>query len=300
MPPYLIPLVIQYPSGTALSSIQVTLRNQSTEDSLTSNTNSEGQVVFDCSNFTNGYTAGDVVEWTVSYSAYEGSGSHTIVANAGGTSSTTLVLSAYPTIPALRYFKPKDVYQYFDLEPYSSANLEGIKSRRLALIGEGVEADIDGDCNTKFDSGNAITLEYHDVDDEFQEDFWLLKGPVQSITSVEVNTSSEGNAASWTTLSSANEEYEVDLETGRLRLTTTNMPAVGGRQVRVSYTYGRSSVPKDIKQLAIMETGRKLFGSTAVRQLVNGVEVDQVSETEFMVYRERIINKYRHGRIITT
>ena len=60
--PYVIPLTIQYPSGTGLSSVQVALRNQSTDEVLTQTTNSSGEVLFDCSNFPSGYTNGDIVE----------------------------------------------------------------------------------------------------------------------------------------------------------------------------------------------------------------------------------------------
>lgn len=299
MPPYIIPLTIEYPSGTALSSVQVTLRNQSTDELQTGTTDANGQVVFDCSNFASGFVVGDVVEWSVSYSAYEGSDSHTITSG-GGMSADTLVLTAYPALPALRYFAPKDLFLYLDMEPYSTSNTEGIKSRRISLVGEGVEADIDSDCNTRFDSSNSVSAEYHDVDNSFQKDFYLKKGPVQSVTTVEVNTADEDQTASWQSLTE-NTDFEVDLATGRVRLTSSDyFPGVGSKQLRVTYTYGYSSVPRDIKHLAIMEVARALFGGVFAGQRIRGVDVSALDDADFVKYRERVINKYRFGLVQNT
>lgn len=297
--PYIIPVTVEYPSGTALTNIQAILRNQSTDELLTESTDGNGRVVFDCSNFSSGYTVGDVVEYTVSYTAYEGSGSHTIIVG-GGAAEATLVLSAYPSVPILRYFVPKDLYTYFNLEPFASDSTTGIKSRRLSLIGEGVEADIDSECNTRFDSANAVTTEYHDVEDTPTKMWWLRKTPVQSITLVEINTAAEESTATWITLT-VDTDYEHDSETGRLTLlTTTNWPEPGHKQLRVTYTYGYSSVPAEIKQLAILMAGYRLKGTDLIRQYVQGLRTGETTDERFINYQNRILNKYRQDTIRNT
>jgi len=295
--PYVVPVTIQYPSGTGLSSLTVSLRNQTSDEVITQVTDSSGAVVFDCSNFAQGYSIGDVIEWSVVYSTYEGSDTHTIVAG-GGMTASTLVLSAYPSVPQLRYFTPKDFYTTFDVEPYSSSSQTGIRSRKLALIGEGVEADIDGDVSCRFDSGNAVTNEYHDMDSASQKTFFLNRGPVQSISSVQVNKADEDQSPTWTTLDVSNYDFENYGSTTRVTLTSADdFPAVGHNQIRVSYTYGYSAVPKDIKLLSITETGYRMKGIEFVRQMIGGEAPGETMEEVFDKYRDRILNKYRQGFI---
>src|SRR3990167_2476171 len=107
--PYLIGLIIQYPSGTVLPNVQVTLRVESTNESHTETTNSSGEVTFNLGNsndYPSGYQIGDVFTYYVIYQGFEAYASHTIAATGGY--STTVVLTAKATSPSLKLFTVQD------------------------------------------------------------------------------------------------------------------------------------------------------------------------------------------------
>jgi len=84
--PYLIGITVTDSDGNAENGVSVTLKNETTTDTLTQTTNSLGKVLFDCGNFTNGYTDGDYLIYTA-----EGTGTNgndlrmKIVSNYSGT-----------------------------------------------------------------------------------------------------------------------------------------------------------------------------------------------------------------------
>ena len=51
---------------TPLTSTTVTALNETTRESITTTTNGSGQYIFDCANFTSGFTNGDYVSTTIS------------------------------------------------------------------------------------------------------------------------------------------------------------------------------------------------------------------------------------------
>ena len=66
--PYLVNLIIQYPSGTALNNVNVTVRLESSNESRTETTNSSGEVAYNLGNtkeFPSGWQVGDVFSWVV-------------------------------------------------------------------------------------------------------------------------------------------------------------------------------------------------------------------------------------------
>lgn len=69
--PHLIGIVVKTSAGIVEPNIDVTLHNERTGDELTETSNASGQVLFDCYNFTNGWTNGDYL-----YFQAEGSGSN--------------------------------------------------------------------------------------------------------------------------------------------------------------------------------------------------------------------------------
>ena len=75
-------------SGVNQANVQVTLRNERTNSTLNLTTNSDGDVVFDGANFSNGSSSGiasgDVLTAFCFYTNYEASISHTTTE--GGTS----------------------------------------------------------------------------------------------------------------------------------------------------------------------------------------------------------------------
>ncbi len=93
------------------------------------------------------------------------------------------------------------------------------------------------------------------------------------------------------------EQYGLSLDAAEGRATikdSNNYAEKGNNQVRTTYTYGRSTVPHDIKLLAIIETGVKMFGAAFVKSKIsNSSDMSWDSNTWFTDYRKRIISKYR-------
>ena len=94
----------------------------------------------------------------------------------------------------------------------------------------------------------------------------------------------------------------LDTDTGRVRITDSGDYAdTGKRHARATYTYGRASVPADIKVLGILWTGQLLLGASFLRARIN----DKGGPTEaqldwFEMYKKDIINKYKNIAVYPT
>ncbi len=92
------------------------------------------------------------------------------------------------------------------------------------------------------------------------------------------------------------DRINLDSKTGRVRITDpVDNPEEGARHARVNYNFGRSTVPNDIKQLAIIETGKHMIGSAFMRARIND-KTDAVlgDLTAFDAFRTRVIRKYKN------
>jgi len=301
--PFVINGTVYDTSSTALANVKVTLRNERTNETINQNTNSSGQYVLDCANLTGGWSDGDTITVYVIYTNYEDYEEYVIVESDGG-KELDLTLVAVPAADTLKYFTVQDFFDFFNL---TSGN-EGVPlTNQIVEIGTMIEKEIDETCQSEFSTTTTVTQEYHDAKD-FQKDWFLEKTPVLSVTTLEVNTAEDGNATSWVTLTEASYQFEVNLDTGRIRLTgtvgdatTPVYPEPGTRQMRVTYTYGRTAVPKDIKKLAILMTARDLLQGAVGRAFMRGQ--DTFTSTQFTVYDsqiERILARHRKVEMINT
>jgi hypothetical protein len=309
--PYNIFLRIQYPSGTNLANVNVTLRNESTNESHTETTNSSGEVGFnigDSGNFPSGWEVGDVISWVVMYSGYETSGSHTTVATEGGYTNTAVVLTAVPTAPSLRYFTPQEFLDYFNLDIYEDDSGKGIKMQQLVKIGQLVEADIDSDCNTIFDdndgSGYSFT-EYIDTD-ELNHVYFIKNRPIYSITNLYTTQNDEESApvyasGTWDSLTE-NTHYYVDTTTGRLVITnSTYYPITRNNGIYVVGTYGRSTTPLSIKQLAMIDTAVMMGKAELAASKIHGKSANAEDfYSVYQNYRRGVISKYQYRGMEST
>ena len=330
MPPYNIYLKIQYPSGTNLANVNAICRIESTNESKTLTTNSNGEVVFGLGNtqdFPTGFKISDKITVFSLYQGFQqifsfsipGIGvSTTVKDNSGVTvgSATggglvgTLVLVVVPTAPTLRYFKPQEFLDFFDLKIYEDDNDKGVKLQQMVLIGESVESDIDSDCNTVFDNNSGSFYSYTEYIDtnEFNDEYFISKKPISSMTNLYTTQNDEdttpdytNNTTEWDSLTE-NTHYIVDTTTGRIVIVNSSCSPISRRWgLYASYKYGRSSVPKDIRMLAIYDTAIRM-GLTAVTRAKmgdkNATSVDFMDW--FQTYRNRILNKYREAGIRNT
>jgi len=290
---------------TELANITVTLRNERTNETINVDTNSSGQYILECNNLASEFADGDVVTIFVVYSNKEDYEEHTIVSSNGG-ATVNLTLSTVPASDTLKYFTVQDYLTFFGL----SAGNEGVPlTNEIVAVGTMVEKEIEELTKSEFSVvTNTVTDEYHDAVSDFQVDWFTKYKPIVSITSFYVNSAEEDETASWTELTEANNQIKVDLETGRIRITgdldddsQSNYPEPGVKQVKLTYTYGRSSVPKDIKKLAILMTARDFIKGAVAKALMRGQDsfkTDHYTVLDSQI--ESLLNRYKHYDIINT
>ena len=94
----------------------------------------------------------------------------------------------------------------------------------------------------------------------------------------------------------------LDKNTGRIRITDSdNYAEQGKRHARATYNFGRTTIPQDIKMLAIMETGTRLLGFNFMQnQLRDFGDLSMPDMNHFMAVKDKIINKYKNIRIYST
>ena len=94
----------------------------------------------------------------------------------------------------------------------------------------------------------------------------------------------------------------VDLDTGRVRITDAiDYADEGKRHTRTTYTYGRASVPADIRTLAILWCGQMLLGHTFLKTRFTDKEGPTEAQlTWFEDFKRMVIMKYRNPLILPT
>lgn len=284
---------------TVLSNIRVRVRNESTGDtSSAQNTNSAGEYAFNLADeidFPNAWTVGDVVTAFVVYNQYEGSTSHTTTSGSGGTTTLNITLST-PTISALRYFTVGDFYKFFNLTATE------IPTLHIVSVGSGIEKQIDEELGMRFDGSNTVTQEYHDARglNHGHRDFFVKHIPIQSLTTVQSTQSSEDTSPTWDTLT-VTTNYIADNDTGRISIIDDSyVPPRRRAGFRVTYTYGYSSVPADIKRLGILMAGKTLMNSAVAKANVSGRDNFAPSVLSALDAEINIIKaRYRMAKIST-
>ncbi len=283
---------------TAMSNIAVRARNETTgESSQTQYTSTAGEFAFnlaDSVDFPSGWTVGDVITVFVLYNQYEGSVSHTTTTGSGGVTNLSITL-AVVTVSSLRYFTVGNFYRYFNL------TTTDIPTQHIVTIGKGVEAQIDGELGQRFDGSNAVTLEYHDSNGigAGNRDFFSKFKPIQTITSLKVSLDDEDVAGtSYTTLTEAT-HYICDKITGRFSIIDDDyLPTNRRAGVQMNYTYGYSSVPEDVKRLAILMTGSFMMKSSVIKANTSGRDNFSPSVLNALDAEINLIKiRYRHFRM---
>ena len=299
--------VYQSDGTTARASAAVTVTNETNSENMTVDTDSTGIAIFNLANLTTQWLGTDII--TVR-AAYSGSDASDQFYPSGGTTTISLTLATATTTASLKYFNTTDFYTTFGLSNYTDDSTNGIRETRITEIGAGVEAEIDNMFNTVFDDNDgdyySVTDEYHDAK-EFQDTWYLKKVPVISLTNFEVNGAYPDYAEDWDDLADTDVHNDYDLDTdldiGRVKITDSlDYPPPGNRQVKATYTYGRASVPADIKWLAMLMTIRRLAGSTLSRVTASGIENEGLNAAAINIANfdkeiEKIIESRRFGRI---
>lgn len=193
-----------------------------------------------------------------------------------------------------------------------SATSEPTASDVEDMIAE-VEEAIDDAAGRTFNSSTTVSNEYHDY---AGGTFLVVKNPgLLTVTSVEY--SSDGGTT-WSTISASN--YLVDTDYDLIRFKTNTVtgqyPSIpeGDRTIRISYTYGYSSVPYRIRRLATdmakLEVIASAVGSSAQEEggTIKVGPIQVIDPTNFSVtvlQQERAsveerLSKLQGSRIRTT
>ena len=322
-------------SGTATANLNVTCTNEATTQSTTKTTASDGKLIFNLGStrdFSKGWNVGNVISVASIYTSFEQNFSFTIPAvgssvsikDASGTdvgsfvggsgmSIGTLALVSAPSLPSLRYFSGQEFLDYFDLKDKNTDAVNGVNLVQLSRIGQQVEQEIDSMTNTKFDSNSGSyyspsvieggeSPEYHDVRHFAQDDYFTKFIPINSVTTFEKNNNGPGQTPDWETLTEANNDIGVDKATGRIKIIDSGeLPEIGARHVRITYTFGRFSVPQDIKELAIMMTGRRMVQAAFLKSRIFKLDDTTTGDiSEFTNFKNKIVRKYRNHTLLAS
>ena len=117
---------------------------------------------------------------------------------------------------------------------------------------EEVEAEIDLITGTSFTT-NTTTDEYHDYTDN-QNYFVVKNRPLLSVTSLAYNENGLGESPSWVTLTEGEaNDFLVYEDQSRIRIHSNNYSIpYGHKNIKITYTWGMSSVPKTIQKVATL------------------------------------------------
>jgi len=332
--PLLIGLTIKL-EGTATANLNATCTNGNTNQSVTKTTASDGKLIFNLGStqdFSDGWNVGDVISVAVIYTSYEQKFSFTIPASGvevsirdnsgiavgtfiGGTgiSNGTLSLITSIVLPSLRYFTPQEFLDYLNMVDKNTDSENGIDMTQLSRIGQQVEYGIDSETNSKFDSNSGSyyapsdmeggeTPEYHDTRYSAQSLYFTRFIPIQTLTTFEKNNNGEGQEPDWETLTEADNQISVHKTTGRIKIISSGeLGEIGANHVRITYTFGRSSIPYDIKQLAIIETARRMLGAAFLKGRIKKLDDVIVGDLqEFMNFRNRVIQRYKNHTLLVS
>ena len=135
------------------------------------------------------------------------------------------------------------------------------------------ETHIDLRLQTSFTT-NTVTNEYHDFQDQ-QGWIKLDNTPVISVTTVQYNEKGLGETASWVELTDGYEnDFLVYEDKGVIRFHSLNKRIPNGKKnLRVTYDWGRSTVPGDITWLTTLLVKERIL-STKMNEIRNKSPLD--------------------------
>ena len=169
-----------------------------------------------------------------------------------------------------------------------------------------VTKEIDERTNTSFKSNTVSTSNYEYIDgvggklsidgeEDYRTTYQIKHSPVISITSLSVTTDSDTtDSPTWNSLTE-NTDYYLDKTTGMFDIVTNSyFPPKGNKRIRIAYTWGRSSVPMDIRRCAVLMVKKDLMLGNASSKVIEGKEGYTSAELTILNMEiDTIINRYR-------
>jgi len=258
--PYPISGIIYDSDNNVINGVTVSVINTSSNEELTTTTNSSGEYVIDLANLTSGYMDGDIISIYSSYGRRYSEQFHTVVVTTGiGTQDLTLsdIMASsaiYCSVKDIRDFTNVSSGEYSDTQLYmmikmATSYVDDETGRTWKGIQTVTDEIQDGD------GTDILSLDYSDI---------------QSVTSVSVDTSGEGT---YTTVSSDNTQtssgcfiYDTHIVIDN-RANITSFKA-GVQSVKISYTHGFKKASEDIKLITIMIVSNMMKQNSVYENLI--------------------------------
>src|SRR3990167_1338576 len=181
------------------------------------------------------------------------------------------------------YCNVEDVADYLGIDIRDDTDVKYIQVEKMI---DRATREIDNRTNTSFKSNTIATTayEYSDglggketIEGEtgYRTAYYFQHRPIISVTELSVTTNSDTTDAADTTWNSLTEntDYYLDKDTGRFDIVTSSyFPPKGNKRIRKAYTWGRSTIPSDIKRIATFIVIRDLMLSSAGKTIIYGRE----------------------------
>lgn len=162
---------------------------------------------------------------------------------------------------------------------------------------------IDNITNSSFES-NTATDEYHDGKGDYETSYFTKNVPIISVTTLSTTQNNDETASASTTWDSLTEDdhFFVDLKTGRLAVQYSSYrPTKGKNRLKVTYTWGHSSVPVAIKHACIRLAAQHLMEGTVVGGVMNAkLDSDSTKYQFSMDDIRKNLRKYTYSSIEST
>lgn len=282
--PYIVSGVITDTDATHPNGAKVILRNDTNGETTTTTTNSSGQYVLDAGNLTSGYLQTDSITIYCAWGLASGESSFLISSD---THTANITLTTVVDSADVTYCTLQDVYD--ELGDKTTSDISYSRVRKAILR---AESEIEERIGTKFKS-TTVTNEIYDFDQytsyksaeqlrtystdmvvgsrndymntNLNDKIQLNNAPILTITSLYKNNAGKSQTDNWELLTEqtgSSGDFIVNKDTGHITF-INNMPSIGMRRIKTTYTYGYSSIPKIVEKLCILLTVRDILVSKA-------------------------------------
>jgi len=259
--PYIISGTAYEEDGTSvISDLTVKFRNRTTNETTTTTTTSNGQYLYDLANLASGYTIGDII----SINAVDGD-------KYCGYAHVTTTSYAYDLNIVLdkEFLSTTNYCSILNIRNQSRITESELSDTALGNMIEQVTETIDLLTGRTWKGVQTVTDEYLDGDDT--DVLWMPHIDLQSLTSLAIDNDRDGTYTDVTT------SYVNVYNEGKLVIWSSDAEVkrftAGPKTVKVSYTYGHSSVPADVRQLCILMVLNQIHiedkRTTMINRMVN-------------------------------
>lgn len=275
-------------SESAVASITVKARNETTNATQSATTDGSGNYNFDAANFSGGYALSDQITVYTIYQNFEGQGTTTLTAEPAY--QVDIALSAVTDSEEIDYCTVQDVYD--ELDGKTSSDIAATKVIRKV---QEAEALVELKTNTSF-KVNTATDEVHsfnrynaesspenlDLINPFPQrsDRWgfvqnrvkVNHTPIITITSLSKNNAAAVNADSWEELTQqtgSGGDYMIsNYDVGSIDF-LNNYPSIGERSWKVTYTWGHDPDSTDRDIMARVRAVRRITVLLASKSILS-------------------------------